>query len=192
MARAGTVAQLASEHDWTALGEALMAYAIWLGRNRDQGCRGWDNLGLGCSAEDLVREVIADLLAGRSGYDPQRGALLPYLKQRLRWKLLNLGNTAAKRNEQTGDGQDTTRPQAVDQERAAAARQRLQRLRARIERYMAERKRKFDLLALFDAVVERGGADVDELAAELELTRDQVYYQLRVLRGLALELDDEV
>lgn len=170
----------------------MMAYAIWLGRNRDWGCRGWDNLGLGCSAEDLVREVIADLLAGRSGYDPERGELMPYLKQRLRWKFLNLCNTAANRNEQAGDRPDIARPQLIDQERSTAARQRLERLRARIERYMAERKRKFDLLALFDAIVESGGAGVDGLATEFELTRDQVYYQLRVLRGLALELDDEV
>ncbi len=183
---------LSTAANWAEVGERLVAYAVWLGRNRVWGCRDWDNLGMGCSAEDLVREVITDLLAGRCDFDPARGELVPYLKQRLKWKFINLGKAAAVRREQARSDPETGGPGLAGQEDATIAREYLARLRERVLAHMAVRKRKFDLTSLFDAIVEQGEADVDSLVARFGLQRDQIYYQLRVLRSLAHGLDEEV
>lgn len=180
-----------AEVDWADLGEKLVGYTVWLARNRCWGCREWDNLGMGCSPEDLVREVISDFVTGRCDFDSRQGGLLAYLKQRIRWRFSNLQKARRARREAPEVDAQEQASDGSDWERQAIARQYLARLRQRVQAYGAERKRKFDLLPLYDAIVEQADVTVADLERRLEMSRDQVYYQLRVLRQLAQELGEE-
>jgi len=176
--------------DWAVVGARLTAFAVWLLRNRRWAARASDNAGLGRSAEDLASEAIADVLCGRCRFDPQRGDLETFLRRRVRWKVSHLAESAGRIRERAAESIDDERTRGRTAEETAAARQRLERLRARVDEYMKERKRKFDLVALLEAVCEKG-SDADGLAGRLGLDREQVYYQLRVLRELAVGLDEE-
>ena len=176
--------------DWAVVGARLTAFAVWLLRNRRWAARASDNAGLGRSAEDLASEAIADVLCGRCRFDPERGNLESFLRRRVRWKVSHLAESAGRVRERAAESVDEERTGVRTAEESAVARQRLRRLMTRVEEYMKERKRKFDLAALLEAVCEKG-SDAESLAGRLGLDREQVYYQLRVLRKIAVGLDEE-
>lgn len=176
--------------DWASVGERLTAYAVWVLRNRGMAGSARDAAGLGRAAEDLSAEAVADLLCGRCRFDPGLGSLEGYLRRRVRWKISHLRGAAGARLERGGEMAGGAAGPGPSAEEEAGVRERLSRLRERVAAYMEERKRKFDLVALLEAVLALGG-DVSGIAARLGLDREQVYYQLRVLRSLAVGLDAE-
>ncbi len=190
MGAGGRAPEWAGSVDWADVGEQLVAYAVWLLRNRRILCEQWDDIGLGQSAEDLAGEVMTDVLSGKCDYDPRKGGLLRYLKRRLRWKLGNLDCSAARRNEKS-------LPVVAmgiasrDSEPRLQARNVLQRLRRRLSRHCRERKRKVDLVEFLDELCRQSELDVAALAGRFDLEEGQVYYQLRVVRRLAVEVYQE-
>ncbi len=171
--------------NWAEVGERLVAYALWLIQHRVGSLRRFDDIGLGRSVEDLACEVIADAL-DRCNYDPQKGGLVPFLKRRLKWRLLNLLESSANRLEYLMPG--------AGERSACAGFNRAEidafvdLLRRRIDGFQAERKRKFDLHVLLDCILSEPDISPQRLAERLSLEQGQIYYQLRVLRGLTLEL----
>ena len=74
------IQRLLREVDWADIGIRLTAYAVWKARNfRWRTHQEWA-LAAGMTPEDVARDAILKLLEGRRAWDPQRGALLPYLE----------------------------------------------------------------------------------------------------------------
>jgi len=172
--------------NWADVGERLVAYALWLLQHRLGFLGRFDDIGLGRSVEDLACEVVADVIDDRCGYDPGKGGLVPFLKRRLKWRLLNLLGSSANRIEclMPGAGERL----ACNGYNRANIEAFVDLLRRRIDEFQAERKRKFDLHVMLDCILSEPDISPQRLAEKLSLEQGQIYYQLRLLRCLTLGL----
>lgn len=172
--------------NWAEIGEKLIGYALWLIQHRVGSLGRFDDVGLGRSVEDLACEVMADVLEERCNYDPSKGELVPYLKRRLKWHLLNLLDSSANQLEYLVPGAGERSGQSsfnnAEIETFVGA------LRKRIDEFQKERKRKFDLHPLLNHILEEPDVTPQRLAEKMSLDTSQVYYQLRMLRRLTLGL----
>src|SRR5262245_49022880 len=74
------IRRLLQEADWADIGIRLTAYAVWRARNfRWRTKQEWA-LAAGKTPEDIARDAILKLFEGKRIWDPQRGALLPFLE----------------------------------------------------------------------------------------------------------------
>jgi RNA polymerase sigma factor (sigma-70 family) len=89
------VFSLLFEADWGHIGKSLLVYARRHLREYYWRCGGITALPNGNTEEDLVQHVIEDALSGKRKYDPNKGALLPWLEGQLRSEMNNLVNSAA-------------------------------------------------------------------------------------------------
>lgn len=91
--------KLFCEQDWVAIYQQLTAFAVSRARN----CR-WrrgraGDLAAGKTAADVVQDVILDTIADKRKWDPQKGALLPWLFDQVRSEISHLLYSAAHKHE---------------------------------------------------------------------------------------------
>lgn len=166
------------EVDWADVGVRLTGYAVWKARNLAWR-RGRTELPLGARTPDgLAAEAILKVLSGERGWEPRRGALLPYL-QGVVDSLLSHAVAAP----------DVSRtvyaepPPELTPEAGDPAAERVDRLRAELQR-----ERQDALLAVVDAIEAHCEPRPQALAAHLGTSVADVNNRLKRLRRLALRL----
>jgi DNA-directed RNA polymerase specialized sigma24 family protein len=99
--------KLLQEADWGAIGKELLAFAEWRAGNYRWRHGGNLELAEGKTPEDVVQEVIVKTLSGDRRWDPDKGPLVPWLKDQVRSILDALAKSAAHRYEITiPDGEE--------------------------------------------------------------------------------------
>lgn len=91
--------KLLQEQDWEAIGKELVVFAVrraWIYTWRDGG--DWE-LAAGKTIEDLVQDVIVRTIEGVRKWDPQKGPLIPWLKDQIRSVMDHLYHSAAHQHE---------------------------------------------------------------------------------------------
>jgi hypothetical protein len=86
--------------DWADIGVRLTAYASWKARNLRWRTGRVDALAAGKTPEDLACEAILKVLDGERAWDPDRGALLPYLQGVVDSLLSHLAASADNRSQE--------------------------------------------------------------------------------------------
>ena len=163
--------------DWADVGIRLTAYATWKARNLRWRTGLRDALAGGRTPEDLAAEAILKVLAGERGWDPQRGALLPYLEGVVDSLISHLAESADNRvQERWSDAYD----RAAEGAPASDPAERIERLRA-----ILLREQQHGLLALVDAVEAGCEATPQALARQLAISIADVNNRLKRLRRLA-------
>jgi hypothetical protein len=163
--------------DWADIGVRLTGYALWKTRNLAWRL-GRGELTLGArTPDDLAAEAILKVLSGERGWDPRRGALLPYL-QGVVDSLLSHAAAAP----------DVSRtvyaePPAALTAEADPAEERIERLRAALQR-----EQQTALLAVMDAIAANCEPRPQALAAHLGTSVADVNNRLKRLRRLALRV----
>ena len=164
--------------DWADVGVRLTGYAVWKARNLAWR-RGRHTLALGArTPDDLVAEAILKVLSGERGWDPRRGALLPYL-QGVVDSLLS--HAAAAPDVSRTDRVEP--PPASDTAADDPAGERIAHLRAALQR-----ERQTALLAVLDAIAAGCEPRPQALATQLGTSVADVNNRLKRLRRLALRL----
>ena len=91
--------RLLEEADWGEIGKELYAFAVWWARKYQWRYGKGQDLALGKSIDDIVQEVIVKTLQGDRKWDPERGALVPWLKDQVKSIMDALARSAAHRYE---------------------------------------------------------------------------------------------
>jgi DNA-directed RNA polymerase specialized sigma24 family protein len=86
--------------DWGEIGVRLTAYAVRKARNLRWRTGRVDALAGGKTPEDLAGEAILKVLDGERAWDPERGALLPYLQGVVDSLLSHLAASADNRSQE--------------------------------------------------------------------------------------------
>jgi DNA-directed RNA polymerase specialized sigma24 family protein len=76
--------RLLKEADWKAIGKELLAFAEWRAWNYKWRRGGHLNLAAGQTTADIVQEVIVKTINGDRRWDPDKGPLMPWLKDQVR------------------------------------------------------------------------------------------------------------
>lgn len=170
--------------DWADVGIRLTAYATWKARNLRWRTGLSDALAGGRTPEDLAAEAILKVLTGERGWDPQRGALLPYLEGVVDSLVSHLADSADNRiQERWSDDYD----RAAEGAPASDPAERIERLRATLQR-----EQQSGLLALVDAVDGGCEATPQALAHRLGLSVADVNNRLKRLRRIAQRVVQEL
>jgi DNA-directed RNA polymerase specialized sigma24 family protein len=82
--------RLLQEQDWGAIGKELLAFAIYRARNYYWRRGVGKELAAGKTAEDIVQDVIVKTIEGTRRWDPEKGALLPWLKDQVKSEIDHL------------------------------------------------------------------------------------------------------
>jgi DNA-directed RNA polymerase specialized sigma24 family protein len=86
----------------------LLAYTIWRARIYRWSGDGNHLLAQGLSAEDIVQRVIEKTLTGQRKWDPNKGELLPWLRDQVNSELDGLVKSAAHRYEMVLESDDSS------------------------------------------------------------------------------------
>jgi hypothetical protein len=179
--------------DWNQIGRELAAFAQYLLNNRTW--RTGDNINVagGRQALDFVQEALEQM----SGFDAERGELLPYLKTLVLRSVSNLSRSAENRHEVSirsphdGDGEDET-----EDADAYLDRQRVQDAAPSPEEILAGPGERVTALfeavdgdqpltELLDAAMEIGETTAQPLAKHLKTTTADINNRLKRLRRIA-------
>lgn len=95
------VHSLLRQQDWGRIGSVLLAYTISRAGMYSWRSGGPHELVGHTTAQDVVSEVITKTLDGRRCWDPQRGQLVPWLKQQIDSELDHLARSASHRHERS-------------------------------------------------------------------------------------------
>lgn len=175
-----TVEQALREVDWADLGVRLTAYAAWRARNLAWRL-GRAELALGArTPDDLAADAILKVLSGERGWDPHRGALLPYLQGVVDSLLSHAAATPDVSRTLRVDPPAEMTSTAADDD---APGERVERLRAQLRR-----DGQLALLAVVDAIAAHCEPRPQALAAHLGTSVADVNNRLKRLRRLALRL----
>lgn len=193
--------RLLCEQDWDAIYRRLTAFAVSRARNYRWRCGGSGDLAAGKTAADVVQEVILDAIAGKRKWDPQKGALLPWLFDQVRSEISHLYWSAPHEHEvpfsrTEGDESPATSLELYarqggvgttpteDPEETLLTKEEVQR---REDALFRAADGDPELEALLDAVA-NCEFKPRYLAAELGIPVKDVYNQVKRLRRRALEL----
>lgn len=107
---------LLRKQDWGEIAKTLVGYTVY--RARMYSWRGGNpvDLALHTTAEDIVQNIILKTLDGRRVWDPEKGELIPWLRQQINSELDHLVKSAAHRYEQrmatsTGENEENDSPE---------------------------------------------------------------------------------
>lgn len=190
------------ESDWKAIGKELVAYAIWKAQNFAWRTGNDDDLAQGFQAEDVARQAIEKVFAGKRAWDPARGDLLPYLKgvvdSLMSHMADSLDNTIQARLAEDEEGKEL-----LDHAEFHAARNdnfgllsAHQRSRGtnsdveneRVAKLFAAVQGEDDLMAVLDVVMSSGETKPAQIAAELGIEVTEVNNRLKRLRRVAMNI----
>jgi DNA-directed RNA polymerase specialized sigma24 family protein len=91
--------QQLKETDWGAVGQELLAFTILRIQNYKWGTYSRQELPQGKTPEDIVQHIIEKTLTGKRHWDPQKGPLVPWLKDQAKSVVDAVYNSAARRRE---------------------------------------------------------------------------------------------
>ena len=91
--------RLLQEADWGEIGKELTAFAVWRAQNYQWRYGRGQDLALGKSVEDIVHDVILKTISGERKWDPEKGDLVPWLKDQVKSIMDALVKSAAHRYE---------------------------------------------------------------------------------------------
>jgi hypothetical protein len=87
------------ETNWSEVGKELLGFAIWW-KQRTEGYRGREIiLSEGRNLEDVVQHVIEKTFQGDRKWDPEKGELIPWLKDQVKSVISAWSNSASVRHE---------------------------------------------------------------------------------------------
>ena len=166
--------------DWEDIGIRLTAYAMWKARNyRWRTGQVWA-LAAGKTPEDIAREAIVKVLDGSRVWEPERGALLPYLQGIVDSLMSHLA--ASSDNSILQPWHDGVTEAGEVHAPASGERDLIERLRTALQRQGAD-----DLLAILDTVPQCG-ARPRAIAAALSTNVQDINNRLKRLRRAALRV----
>jgi len=168
--------------DWNDIGIRLAGYASWKLRTL-RWRLGGAALPAGKSAEDVAADAIVKVLSGERAWEPQRGALLPYLRSVVDSLLSHMVDSAAtaRRAER-----ELAREARYAGGAAASGADRVEQLRVALAR-----EQQHALLAIIDAVAAHCEPRPQALAAHLGVSVADINNRLKRLRRIALRLAGE-
>lgn len=104
--------KLLDEQDWNSIGKHLVGFAVHRARNYHWRRGGPWELAAGETVEDIVQEVILKTIEGKRNWDPDKGPLVPWLRDQVKSEVDHLCNSWAHQHEepvpQSEDGEDLT------------------------------------------------------------------------------------
>lgn len=87
--------------DWGQIGKQLLAFAVYWARLYRWHSGGVHLLARGMELQDVVQDVIDKTLRGQRKWNPDRGPLVPWLKDQIKSEIDALAKSAAHRREET-------------------------------------------------------------------------------------------
>lgn len=199
------------EADWPSIQRKLLSFTLGITKTlRWRGVRGVSDtegeLIAGVSCKDLVQDLIRKTLSRDRKWDPDRGPLMPWLKQNMRSEIDALVKSAANRHEQDDADEegneltDTTSPTTFTAAAVSSATIDLAQDPADVILHQAEHeeiKKKLDpfyeaaaefpeLAEIVEAIMNGCEPKPRFLAEELGVPISEMYNRLKRLRRLAL------
>jgi DNA-directed RNA polymerase specialized sigma24 family protein len=200
------LSQLQSE-DWGRIGKMLIAFGIyWARRYPWQTGDGWD-LAKGSSIEDIVQTVIRKTFDGTRNFDPEKGKLLPWLKDQVKSEIDALFNSASQRRDKSapakeGEIDNSAEPADIPADRVAAlsAAFRLspeesvlkdEEIRERVDAIFAAAKGDDELEAIVDAIMDGCSPKAQALSNRLGVDVKEIYTRTRRFRRRATKIIED-
>lgn len=193
---------LLGEQDWNAIVKELVGFAVFWARNYRWRRGGPWELAAGETVEDIVQQVILKTIEGKRKWDPDKGPLLPWLRDQVKSEIDHLCMSWAHQHEapmpQTEGGEELTDVvlDSASQQHPRGAR--FVQDPEEIVLTKEEIERRED--ALFQAAdgdseleevlntVTACGAKPRHLAAEIGVPVDDIYNRMKRLRRRAMRL----
>jgi len=178
------------KQDWSKLTRELLAFAMWWAGNYAWGKPGADHLALGQTCEDVVQLVILKTLAGERRYDPDKGELLPWLKDQVKSIIDHLARSAGHRRESETLQEEAIGPPSnpeeglLDEQARREADQRIEWLLRAVET-------KPELLDILMAILHGCEPKPRCLAGELRVSVREINNRIKRLRRLALTVGED-
>jgi DNA-directed RNA polymerase specialized sigma24 family protein len=91
--------QQLKETEWGSVGQELLAFTIQRVQNYKWGTYSWQELPKGRTPEDIVHHIIEKTLTGERHWDPQKGPLVPWLKDQVKSVVDAVCHSATRRRE---------------------------------------------------------------------------------------------
>ncbi|HOU12774.1 MAG TPA: hypothetical protein PKZ84_06630 [Anaerolineae bacterium] len=91
--------KLLQQAGWDTIGKKLLAFTVWRAQNYRWRRGDGFELVVGKTCEDIVQEVILKTLNGDRHWDPNKGELLPWLKDQIKSELDHFAKSTAHRYE---------------------------------------------------------------------------------------------
>ena len=169
-----------SEADWGAIGAELLAFAAWRARNYRWAAGRRIDFAPGIALDDVVQRVIEKTLSGERRWDPQRGPLIPWLKDQVKSILDALAQSASSRYEMLppGDNNEVEKRDAMqvpDPEKNAL-------VKARIDALFGAVSDEPELEEIVEAIISGCDPTPRHLADELGVAVNDVNNRLKRLR----------
>jgi len=170
------------EADWHEIGIRLCAYASWKARNYSWRTGSTLFLAAGNTPEDIAREAILRVLDGRRRWEPERGALLPFLQGVVDSLMSHLAASADNSLLAAAAGPAALALAAWPQPEEQPADDAVEQLRTTLQA-----RREQELLVVLDAV-QACAPKPAAIAAHLGVAVSEVNNRLKRLRRIALQI----
>jgi DNA-directed RNA polymerase specialized sigma24 family protein len=205
-----TVYDKLCQQDWGEIGKELLAFAHIRASNYDWYSSGSDHLAEGKTCEDVVQEVIVKTFTGQRKWDPNKGELLPWLRDQIKSILDALVWSAAHRHETPisedhGAEGSRERPrnttsyaeqpftgQALSPEKCLLEKGEMQKADRKIERLFEEIEEDPELEEVLIAIMDGCEPKPRYLAAELGVRVSEIYNRMKRLRRRALAIREDL
>jgi len=104
--------ELLQEQKWEPIYRELVAFGIYWAQNYHWRHGGLQELTAGQTIADVVQEAIIKTIEGKRSWDPQKGPLVPWLRDQVKSEIDHLYHSAASRHEvlipESEDGEELT------------------------------------------------------------------------------------